>query len=226
MTVVSTNFGVPGLATPPSATRVSTPGWRDPRLWIGVAIVAVSVIIGARVLAAADDTVGVWVVSDDVGAGSEVSPDDLEVRRIRFADPTDLDRYLLATESIPSDVRLTRGVGAGELLPRAALGSARDADTVEVPIAVEDEQIPGSVSAGSIVTVYVISLDGGTGDQRPGSGAVLTDVTVVDAPAVEDNFGTSGKRRVVLAVPREQVDDFFAELGAADPATITVVRAG
>ena len=33
------------------------PGWRDPRLWIGVAIVAVSVLVGALVLGTSDDTV-------------------------------------------------------------------------------------------------------------------------------------------------------------------------
>ena len=43
------------------------PGWRDPRLWIGIAIVAVSVVAGARLLAAADDSVTVWAAAADLG---------------------------------------------------------------------------------------------------------------------------------------------------------------
>jgi hypothetical protein len=50
---VTTDTGTPAL-------RVRRPGWRDPRLWIGVVLVAGSVVAGARLLAAADDTVQVW----------------------------------------------------------------------------------------------------------------------------------------------------------------------
>lgn len=57
---------------PPPATRVGRSGWRDPRLWIGVVLVTVSVVAGARLLAAADDTVTVWAVVDDLGAGSAI----------------------------------------------------------------------------------------------------------------------------------------------------------
>ena len=39
----------------------------DPRLWVGVAIVAVCVVAGARLLAAADDTVAVWAVAPTWG---------------------------------------------------------------------------------------------------------------------------------------------------------------
>ena len=52
----------------PASTRAAAggprhpPGWRDPRLWIGVAIVAVSVVVGSRLLAAADDSVAVWAL--------------------------------------------------------------------------------------------------------------------------------------------------------------------
>ncbi|WP_299052203.1 hypothetical protein [uncultured Nocardioides sp.] len=40
----------------PVATRARTPGWRDPRLWIGVLIVAVSVVVGVRLVSSADDS--------------------------------------------------------------------------------------------------------------------------------------------------------------------------
>ena len=48
--LVARNLGRPDAVVPPPAVRASTPGWRDPRLWVGVAIVAVSVVGGARLL--------------------------------------------------------------------------------------------------------------------------------------------------------------------------------
>src|SRR5687768_11311810 len=56
----------------PQAVRATRPGWRDPRLWVGILIVAVSVVAGARLLAAADDTVTVWTAVRDMGAGDTV----------------------------------------------------------------------------------------------------------------------------------------------------------
>ena len=54
--------------------RGHRPAWRDPRLWIGVVLVAASVVAGARLLAAADDTVQVWAAVDALARRSHRSP--------------------------------------------------------------------------------------------------------------------------------------------------------
>ncbi|MDO9497078.1 MAG: hypothetical protein Q7J48_15340, partial [Nocardioides sp.] len=136
------NLGRPDTVAPPPAVRASTPGWRDPRMWVGVAIVAASVVAGARLLAAADDTVAVWGVTADMGAGALVTEDDLVAQRVRFADNDDRDRYFTVADGLPADLELLRGVGEGELLPRAAVGSAADTDTLEVPISIESGRVP------------------------------------------------------------------------------------
>lgn len=204
--------------------RASAPGWRDPRLWVGVAIVAASVVAGARLLASADDTVSVWAVATDLGVGDQVSEDDLVARRVRFADGTDLDRYFVVDARLPDDGALTRGVGEGELLPRAAVGSASDVGTLEVPIAVDDELVPTSVTSGSVVDVYLVAAAGGDGVAPDAVRPALEAVTVVDAPPIEESFGTSGQRKLVVAVPEEDAPIFFQELGAVDDPVLTVVR--
>jgi hypothetical protein len=217
-------LGNPGAQAPPVAVRARTPGWRDPRLWIGIAIVAVSVVAGARLLASADDTVAVWATASDMGAGDLVTEADLEVRRVRFADGEDLDRYFRADDELPADLQLTRGVGAGELLPRAAVGAAAEGDRLQVSIEVAPGRVPTAVDSGAVVDVYV--LDPGGAD--PGRGSrdlegldpALAEATVVDAPAPDASFGaTSGLRQLVLAVPEEEVAGFYALLGSMqDPA--------
>ena len=71
-------------------------GWRNPRLLLGVVLVAGSVLLGARLLAAADDTVGVWALSRDLPAGATVGKGDLERRQIRFPDVDTANGYLAA----------------------------------------------------------------------------------------------------------------------------------
>ena len=109
-------------ATP--AQRVRRPGWRDPRLWIGVVLVAGSVVAGARLLAAADDTVQVWAAATDLGAGARLTEEDLVATRVRFADEDTQAGYYTVDDELPADLQLVHGLGAGELVPRAAVGSA------------------------------------------------------------------------------------------------------
>lgn len=216
---------------PPPAVRASTPGWRDPRLWVGVAIVAVSVVGGARLLASADDTVAVWGVADDMGAGDLVTEDDLLAQRVRFADDAGRDHYFTVDEGLPADLELLRGVGEGELLPRAAVGPAAETDTLEVPISVESGRVPVGVDAGSVVDVYIVARPADTAQGAPkGPGALgepaLQAVTVVAAPGLDDTFGASGQRQLDLAVPEAAAQDFFELLNSYDNPVLTVLRRG
>jgi len=210
--------------TVPAAARVRSSAWRDPRLWVGILVVAVSVVAGARLLAAADDTVAVWAVGADAGPGARLDPADLEVHRVRFADDGALASYFTTDDALPADLRLVRGVGAGELLPRAALGSSeRDADTVELPVAVDAEQVPPAVAPGSVVDVYL--ADGRSRGRPPGP--VIDGATVVAAPAMESTFGsTTGRRQLVLAVAADDASAFLDRLGGTRQPLLTVVRRG
>jgi hypothetical protein len=200
---------------------VVRPGWRDLRLWAGVVLVAASVVGGARLFAAADDTVTVWAVAADAGPGARVDPDDLVARRVRFGDADDLRAYFRTEDRLPADLRLTREVTAGELLPRAAVGSAAErGDTVELPVAVDAEQVPPAVGTGSVVDVYLLGRRGGAA--RPGP--VLEAATVVDAPSLEATFGTTtGRRQLVLAVRDGDAAAFLGALGRVDQPVLTVL---
>ena len=77
-----------------------------------------------------------------MGAGDTVTADDLVSQRVRFVDDADLDTYFAADDELPADLQLRRGVGAGELLPRAAVGPAEEADTVQLPVAVDTSLVP------------------------------------------------------------------------------------
>lgn len=225
--------GSPGspAATPPvapPALRASRPGWRDPRLWLGVAIVAGCVVAGARVLDSADDTIAVWAVGADEGSGAVLTRADLVAHRVRFGSAVDLAGYYRADAALPDRLELVRGVGRGELLPRSAVGTGAASGTVQVPLAVDPAQVPPGVGTGSVVDVYVVGSPGGS-DAVDGTGAgpaapALDAVTVVAAPRPDEVFGSAEtKRQLTIAVPEKQAQAFFGLLAGADDPALTVV---
>lgn len=187
-------------------------------------IVAASVVVGARVLATADDSVQVWTVAGDVGVGERLAGDDLVARRVRFAEEADLDRYLLVEEELPADLTVIRPLGAGELLPRGAVGSGEDAGTVTISLAVDPALVPSGVDSGSVVDVYVLGLRRGGANGGDDGGPALDGVSVVAAPPVEEALTTSGQRQVELAVPDEDVAAFYTLLDSFDQPTVSVAQ--
>ncbi|HWJ10945.1 MAG TPA: hypothetical protein VNS46_16310 [Nocardioides sp.] len=184
-------------------------------------LVAGSVVAGARLLAAADDTVTVWALADDRGSGSPVVAADLEVQRVRFGDDA-LVRYFPADEAVPDGLVLTRAVGAGELLARSAVADADRDEVLQVPLAVDPQQVSPDVTTGSVVDVWV--KDGiseraaASGDATTAGAPALSGVTVLAAPAYDDTFAVSGTRQVVVAVDDERAAAFEELLaGLQDP---------
>ena len=55
---------------------------------------------------------------------------------------------------------------------------------------------------------------------------VLTGVTVISASSVDEGFGASGQRQLVLGVAQEAAGAFFEAYGNVDSPVVTVVRRG
>lgn len=191
------------------ATRYRVAGWRDPRLGIGIAMVAVSVLLGSLLFAHADDTVEVWGVVRDLPAGSTVHPGDLEPRRIRLADG-EPSIYLQVGGSGPTGRRLARPIGAGELLPAAALADSGAQSGVLVPLEVGDSDLPRSVETGSIVDVWVTPKD--AAGSKSFASRVLSAVRVVAAPDQQDALAPQSTRSVVVLVASSSERTALAEV--------------
>lgn len=166
----------PAGATGATTRRVVAPSWRDPRLLVGLLLVTGSVVLGSVVVGQARDTTTVWGLAHAVGAGQRLTAADLAVVEVRL-DPATAQRYL--PTATPADVALgeqavaLRGLGAGELLPRASVGRADELSSrpVTVPL---DGIVPPGVVVGSLVDVWVVpardgaSLAGSAGGSTEG----------------------------------------------------------
>jgi hypothetical protein len=217
-----------GITDVPAARRSSPPGWRDPRLWIGLAIVAASIVVGAAVIGTSDETVPVWAAADTLGAGHVLTADDLAVRRVRLDGADAASLYLLADRQLAPDLRLRHEVAAGELLPRDAVARGPDRDQREVPVSVAPDQVPGSVGVGDVVDVYLrpASRTACAGTSVCDGIPVLDGVTVTDAPPADTTFGSDGRRMLVLAMSPGQAERFFRRYATTDDASLTIVGRG
>jgi hypothetical protein len=217
-----------GITDVPVARRSSPPGWRDPRLWIGLAIVAASIVAGSVVLGSSEETVPVWAATNTLGTGHVLTADDLAVRRVRFEHADAASLYLPADQQLPSDLRLRHEVAAGELLPRAAVARGEPRDLRQVPVSVAADQVPGAVGVGDVVDVYLrpASRAACTGTSVCDGLPVLDGVTVADAPASNATFGTDGSRMLVLAMSPGDAERFFRLYATTDDASLTVVGRG
>lgn len=200
----------PPLPVPPApSARLSLSRWRDPRLVLGLLIVAGSVLLGSWALAAADDTVTRWGVRVALPAGVRIEAEDLERREVRFADGAS-DPYLPITADVVGRV-VSRSVGVGELLPAAVVAATTASSRLQLPLTVDQTGIPGAVRRGSVVDVWLAPRDphpDGTRARR-----VLREVVVLEVPDPADPLAPTSVQSVVVAV--DERDDVAAVLGAA-----------
>jgi hypothetical protein len=222
---MSVTYPAVGQDAPP-ATRSRRPGWRSPRLLLGVVLVLGSVALGARLFAAADDTVGVWALARDLPGGATVDMEDLERRQIRFPDEETADSYLAAADELPAGATLNRPVSAGELLPRAAFDEQAGADLVEIPISVLADDLPATVSQGSVVDVWVAPKVAATANGKVRATPVLTDVVVVAVPRAADGLAPQSTRQVIVGVPSDRSDDLGPALGGISDGRVVIARKG
>ena len=208
------------LPASPRATRHRASVWRDPRLLVGVVLVAVAGLLGGWLLDD-EDTVAVWATTRALAAGEPVPAGGLVRREVRFADQVDADRYLSAAAELPAGTVVSRDVGAGELLPREAVAPQDDRPVVEVPLRVAAEAVPLSVGPGSVVDVWVTpSLDraAAVGADDPAL-PVLRDVRVLAVSRGGGALGASAARQVVVGLDATQegeLADALAEMAGGD----------
>lgn len=218
--------GGPAGPVSPAATRGRPSPWRDPRLAVGIALVAASALVGALLLGGEEGTVGVWAARDSLSAGQPVGPADLVRREVRFSDQRDADHYLPADVDLPAGAVLGRDVGPGELLPRAAVAPDRGIRLLEVPVTVEAGAVPMTVRTGSYVDVWVTPdpsmapAGRGPGQSTP----AFQDVVVLALSRGGGALGPSPTRQVVLGVPVDQERLLPTALAELATGSVVLVR--
>ena len=151
----------------PRGGRWRRPAWKDPRMAGGVVLVAAAVAMGAWAVDAAADTTRVYVLSQDVAPGADLTADG--VLTVVEAHPG-TDAYVEAGH-LPDGAVSTRSMRKGELLATAAVNSGREQDLRPVVLNVASN-LPASTKVGDYVDLWVVPKEGVAG--RPAAQASAT----------------------------------------------------
>ena len=207
---------MPDAPASPRSGRLAPPGWLDGRLVVGVLLVLVSVVVGARVLAAGDRTALVWTAAHDLAPGTALAAGDLSTTRVRLFDTG--RRYLAAPDRGFVGYVLDRPVVRGELVPAAALRRPGAVDVRYVSVPVLPGRYPADLARGERVDVWstpdssstgASTGSAGTGSAGPGSAGPATGESrlvlpgvPVTAPSASGGALAAGtaERSVLLAV--------------------------
>lgn len=196
------------------------PRLRDPRLAVGVLLVAVSVALGAWLFAKADHTIAVYRAGAEVAVGDEVRNAALELINVNLDTATELYLESGAIEepgALDDSAVFIRPVPAGELVPLSAIGTP--ADLTLRPMTVTTS-VSTAVKVGGVVDMWV------TQEDITGSEVTQPELVVaglhVSGIEEDDSIFAAGRGMVVRVLVPE--DDVAKVLAALRPrATITLI---
>lgn len=211
-----------GFASPP-AVRLRRPGWRDPRLLLGVVLVAASVALGSWAVGAAGSTQPVYVAVQPLVAGEAVDADAVRVQQVRL--DAALVGYLAADEPLPEDLVAVRTVEAGELVPMSALADGKDLGLR--PVAVTPTgALPSGVVEGSAVDLWFVPAPAGGAPSDAAATApvpreLAAGLTVAEVSEGDGAFALGAPVTVHVLVPVAELAEVLAAL--ADEGAVEVV---
>jgi len=205
------------------ASRLRRRRWTDPRLLVGLVLVAVATVAGSRVVAAADDTTPVWAVAGQVRAGDVVRAEGLVPAPVQIGDGGDASLYLPADQPPPGGV-FTRDLAAGELVPATAVGDRTDDDGADLPLSVELGDAPADLAAGDLVDVWAVPAETAAATPPQRAARVLAAVPVVSV--ADPAAGLGGTTRQVLVRIDSSPDQLGGPLTRLAGSGVVLVRVG
>lgn len=203
----------------PVAARLQRPSWKDSRLVLGVILILVAIVAGAKVVAAADDTVPVYAAAHQLVPGQAVTARDLTSVQVRIADHT--SAYVDASHPVAGDTFAVREVRQGELVPATALGStqALHVKAVTVPV---DPSAAEMLIVGSVVDVWVNVREGSSASasyRKPTK--ALAAAVVARVPTDKGGLRVgAGAAAIQVMVPDDQVQSLIASIDQGAKVTL------
>lgn len=150
---------------PVEAARIRTPGWRDPRLIVGIILVVLSVTGVVALVQSMDARQGYWAASTDIVPGTQANAEDFHIVQASMSESS--GHYWLADDNLPPNFLVSSTVRQGELLPVRDVAESDPDGRHQLGVRVS-EDMPGSIGIGSRVDVWVaLTSDDGRGFDKP-----------------------------------------------------------
>ena len=186
---------------PQALTRsLRRPSWRNPRLGVGVLLMASSVALGAWTVSGASHTTPAYAALGTLTAGQQVGPGDLRVVEVNI--DGDTGPYLTPTNGEPAGIAL-RTIEAGELVPAGALAASGSLDVRPVVLDIAGS-LPAAVHRGAVADLWSaprpsIGVAGAQPEAPRVVAAGLDVVGVTDSSSISTGSGTTAVEVLVPA---------------------------
>lgn len=196
--------------------------WRDPRLLLGIMLVLLATVVGAKLYAARDNTVAYWSLNAAVTSGDRVDSGDLVATRVHLSERA-ARQYFRVDEEFPAALDTlvwSWDHAAGALVERSAVVDAAAETAVELPLSVATGAFPTDLRSGDRVDVWVGPAPGQAGDED--ARRVLRAVRVVSTDAEDDVVGGAASRTIMVSVDEDELTP--AAMSAVSAHHVTLVR--
>lgn len=216
----------------PTVARVRRPTWRDPRLALGIVLVAGSVALGSWAVSTAGRTVAVYAAAGPLTPGETLDMSALRTVEVRLG--AQEDDYFVAGEAVPEDLVALRVVGDGELVPRSAVGDAAELAVRPVAISVTGG-LSDRVTDGALVDIWFVPDP----DTTRGDGGAAKDVAPVSEPhelvgqvvvaqvaEASSTLVTGGATTLHVLVPTGSLPEVLGALAAEGEIAVVPVAGG
>ena len=215
-TAVRSGFGAPSAP----AQRHRKARWKDGRLVVGVLLVAITALAGAKMLSTADDTTMIWAAKRDIPLGTTLTSDDLTTVRVRFSSSGDASKYVAADADLKGLVAARR-IDEGEFVPKEAAVPKSDQDQTELPLSVETGRLPADTAVGDKVDIWVVPKS-----ENQSATRLWSEVRVLQIDSVKGVSGGSARRQVLIGLGKQDLQRLPAALSAMSAGEPTLVRQG
>jgi hypothetical protein len=182
-------------SAPPRRIRI------DPRVVLGLALVAASTLGVTGVVQGLNRTMPVYRAAEPLVPGARIGAADLVATPVRLG-PAD---SLYLTGPVPADgYVVTRTIAAGEIVPLSALGSAAGLNTASVVVDLST-RLSGSIVPSAVVDLWSAPKKAGSTTEYGAPVVLVSGATVVRTIAPQGLVTSVQQNTVELQVPREDV---------------------
>lgn len=199
-------------------SRFRRPKWRDPRLGVGILLIAASVALGGWVFAQADKTDPFYIASEPIPVGTSASHAPMEISQVQLAGAAGhyLGPETLADLDLVEPVFITP-VQPGELIPISAVGEAEDLLLRPLSVTVTHSSL---LKVGDVVDMWMKQEDV-TGREASEPELVAQGLHVTGIDTDESVFAPTNGRIVHVLVTDGDLEAVLGALGSK--AIITLI---
>lgn len=192
--------------------RMQKPGLRDPKLLIGLLLIAVSISAVVGIIHVTNKTTTYYVAARDLTVGEQLTAEDIKPVEVNLADSA---AHYLDSADIPADQSLiVDNIRAGQLISRTSLAALDPQGRRESSILLESG-LAKNFTPGQRVDIWV-SKHAETGNGYKDPQLIATGAEIASITAEESMIGGTGKSTVQLLLSEQALPNLLAAVNNED----------